>query len=313
MKSEALIQFPQCHLTRTGLTIDKSVTETDWKKIGQTLRTIEGSIQFWIGDWLRFGEGKGYIERGKYEQAEEITGMERKTLRNAAYVSGAIESSLRKDDLSFSHHMAVAPLEPKEQAKWLNKASAEETTYRDLRDEIRQEKKSFESKPMPKGTYDLIYCDPPWQYDFAETDNRKIENQYPTMSVDEICALSLPAIADDALLLMWGTAPKIQEALKVIEAWGFDYKTHGIWDKEKIGMGYWFRGQHELLLVATRGDFPPPAPEYRNSSVYREERGEHSAKPTFFYDWVEKAFGKRNRIELFSRTKRKGWDSWGNE
>ena len=91
--------------------------------------------------------------------------------------------------------------------------------------------------------YQIIYADPPWRYDFSKSDNREIENQYPTMSVDEICALNVPS-EKNAVLYLWATAPKLREALKVMEAWGFDYKTHAIWDKEIIGMGYFFLGHH---------------------------------------------------------------------
>ena len=179
--------------------------------------------------------------------------------------------------------------------------------------EVLKESKLFESQKMPEGIYDLIYCDPPWKYDFAETDNRKIENQYPTMTVDEICKMELPKISDNCLLLMWATAPKLLEALQVIKSWGFNYKTHSVWDKQKIGMGYWFRGQHELLIVATRGNFSPPEPEFRNSSIYSEKREAHSSKPEFYYEWIEKAFPLSHKIELFSRKKRKNWKTWGNE
>src|SRR3990167_9886532 len=98
--------------------------------------------------------------------------------------------------------------------------------------------------------YQIIYADPPWRYNFSKSDSRKIENQYPTMDIKDICDLiySFPfEFSESSILYLWATAPKLREALKVMEAWGFDYKTHAIWDKEIIGMGYWFRGQHELL------------------------------------------------------------------
>lgn len=81
--------------------------------------------------------------------------------------------------------------------------------------------------------YDVIYADPCWRYDFSETDNRKIENHYPTMSIEEICALQLPTKIN-CVLYMWATAPKLKEAMQVIEAWGFEYKTHAIWDKKLL-------------------------------------------------------------------------------
>jgi len=74
------------------------------------------------------------------------------------------------------------------------------------------------------------------------------------------------------VLYLWATAPKLLEAIEVMKAWNFSYKTHAIWDKEKIGMGYWFRGQHELLLVGTKGHFSPPAASLRIPSVIREAR-----------------------------------------
>ena len=94
--------------------------------------------------------------------------------------------------------------------------------------------------------YNIIYADPPWRYDFSKSNNRKIENQYPTMTVDEICNLPIPT-SKNAVLYLWATAPKLLEALKVMKAWGFEYKTNAVWDKDAIGMGFWFRGQHELL------------------------------------------------------------------
>src|SRR5215475_14918180 len=109
------------------------------------------------------------------------------------------------------------------------------------------------------GRFPLIYADPPWLYDFMSVDAWKVENHYPTMPIDEICALPIPDItADDAILFLWATAPKLVEAMRVIGAWGFTYKTCAIWDKEWTGMGNYFRIQHELLLIATKGSIPPP-------------------------------------------------------
>lgn len=135
------------------------------------------------------------------------------------------------------------------------------------------------------GKFPVIYVDPPWRYDYAETENRAIENQYPTMLLDEICALSVGEIAlDDAVLFLWATSPKLEDAFKVLNAWGFTYKTSMVWDKEKIGMGYYARQQHEILLICTKGALPAPAPSARPSSVFREAREGHSSKPIWFYE-----------------------------
>lgn len=163
-------------------------------------------------------------------------------------------------------------------------------------------------------TYPVIYADPPWRYDYSKADNRKIENHYPTMELQEICDVPVADIAcDDAVLFMWATSPKLAESIRVIEAWGFSYRTSAVWDKGKIGMGYYFRQQHELLLVATRGKIPVPLPETRVSSVFNYLRGKHSAKPHEFYGVIESMYPQFSKIELFCRTPRDGWDVWGNQ
>ena len=160
--------------------------------------------------------------------------------------------------------------------------------------------------------YQIIYADPPWRYDFSKTGNRKIENQYQTMSIEDICKLPIPS-AENSVLFLWATAPKLLEALEVMKAWGYTYKTHSVWDKETIGMGYWFRGQHELLLVGVKGKVSPPDPQNRSSSMFREKKTKHSKKPLWYRDYITTAFPKMKKIELFARDTAVGWDCWGNE
>ncbi len=166
--------------------------------------------------------------------------------------------------------------------------------------------------PMPDKRYAVIYADPPWRYDFSETNNRKIENQYPTMTEDEIAALDVPA-ADDAVLFMWATNPKLREAFTVLDGWGFDYVTNMVWVKDRIGMGYYARSRHELLLIAKRGSLPVPLPDNRPDSVIEGKRTEHSAKPLHLYDVIERMYPGFAKIELFCRSPYEGWDAWGNE
>jgi N6-adenosine-specific RNA methylase IME4/ParB-like chromosome segregation protein Spo0J len=164
--------------------------------------------------------------------------------------------------------------------------------------------------------YPVIYADPPWRYENPPMGgtNRSIENHYPTMSLEEICAMPVGELAaDDAMLYLWATAPKLAECMKVIEAWGFEYRTNLVWDKELIGMGYHARNQHEILLVAKRGEIPPPEAGKQSSSVHRERRTEHSAKPIFYYEMIEAAYPGLPKIELFCRSPREGWAVWGNQ
>lgn len=162
--------------------------------------------------------------------------------------------------------------------------------------------------------YPVIYADPPWRYEHAESVTREIENHYPTMTLDDICAMPVAALAtDDAALFLWATSPKLAEALRVVEAWGFSYRTCAVWHKPQIGMGYYFRQQHELLLIATRGDMPAPPPAARPGSVVTVDRGRHSTKPAEFAEIIERMYPTLPRIELFCRSPRAGWAVWGNQ
>lgn len=171
------------------------------------------------------------------------------------------------------------------------------------------------NKPLDSiGKFPVIYADPPWRYDFSSTVNREIENQYPTMDIEEICGLNINMIAnDDCVLFIWATNPKLIEALKVIEAWGFEYKTNMVWVKDKIGMGYYARQQHELLLIATKGNLPTPDPSVRPSSVIYSDREQHSQKPLIVYDLIETMYPDFRKVELFARIEKKGWNAWGNQ
>lgn len=306
-----LVKYDEKIFTPTGLALPESLEFNDWLSLAPKLRTIRDASLWWWGDYINFGERK-YGEM--YAQALEESDYSYGTLRNTASLCNQFELSRRHDNLPLSFHQEVASLDPLLQDDFLNKCEYNNWTRNDLRSEIRKAKKEFIVKEMPDGVYDLIYCDPPWQYEHQMADNRKIENQYPTMSIEELCNMKLPNIANDALLLMWSTAPKLEESLRVINEWGFTYRTHGIWDKKIIGMGYWFRGQHELLLVAVKGNYPTPPEALRSSSIYSEQRTEHSRKPTHYYEWIEKSFPLAHKIELFARSKYNDtWEVWGNE
>jgi N6-adenosine-specific RNA methylase IME4 len=168
--------------------------------------------------------------------------------------------------------------------------------------------------PIPAGKYGVIYADPPWRYDFAASNNRAIENQYPTMTVEELAALPVSDAADEnCVLYLWATNPKLREALAIIDAWGFTYKTNLVWVKDRVGMGYWARQRHELLLVATKGNPSVPHESLRPDSVIEAPRSQHSAKPAEAAEIIERCFPRVPKVELFCRTPRDGWAVFGNE
>ena len=164
------------------------------------------------------------------------------------------------------------------------------------------------------GRFALIYADPPWRYEHPISDSRDIENQYPTMALADICALPVVERAlPDCVLLLWAPSSKLAEAMEVLSAWGFSYRTCAVWDKEVIGPGYFFRQQHELLLLAARGSPPAPAPSDRVASVIRSRRGAHSEKPQLVYEMIERMYPALPKLELFARGRREGWSAWGNQ
>ena len=145
---------------------------------------------------------------------------------------------------------------------------------------------------MPENKkYSIVYADPPWRYDMKRGKG-VAENHYPTMSIEEICALPVADLAaKDSALFLWATFPQLNEAFRVIEAWGFHYKTLAfLWLKQNrkaeswfYGIGFWTRSNAEVCLLATSG---------------------HK---------IIKLMGDQPRVELFARQQTPGWDVWGNE
>ena len=169
------------------------------------------------------------------------------------------------------------------------------------------------ARVWPTGQYGLVYVDPPWQYEHSKTANRAIENHYPTMTLDDIKALDVQSIlAPDSVVYLWATSPKLGEAFELLQAWGLTYRSSMVWVKDTIGMGYWARQRHELLLIAVNGSPHPPSPDRRIDSVIDAPRGEHSAKPPEFRQFIEQMYDGPY-LELFGRAEHPGWTVWGDQ
>ena len=168
--------------------------------------------------------------------------------------------------------------------------------------------------------YNVIYADPAWEYKNKsplclpekKPETCSVNYYYPTMSINDIKALDVPSLCEkNCVLFLWATTPKIEAALEVVKAWGFKYKTMITWEKTNNDcMGYWFRVCTEHLIVAVKGNVK--AFRDMERTCYHEKRGKHSKKPEHFYQTIERVTDG-NRIELFARQKREGWDVWGNE
>jgi N6-adenosine-specific RNA methylase IME4 len=182
---------------------------------------------------------------------------------------------------------------------------------------------------LPRGHFKAIYADPPWKFlSLWKTDtgpgNRNAG--YDTMSIDQICDLPVAELcADDCVLFMWGIWIFLPEALRVIDAWGFKYKSCAFdWMKADVrqadmfredadvqmGLGYWTRANTEFCLLGTRG-----SPKRNSKSVRQgiiEPRREHSRKPDCVPQRIERLV-EGPYLELFARTQRPGWTVWGNQ
>ena len=175
-----------------------------------------------------------------------------------------------------------------------------------------------QNAPFPcERRYPVLYADPPWHFEVYNEESgveRAAGNHYPTLRLEQICALPVSELATNAaVLFLWTTLPHLEEALQVVAAWGFAYKSNVVWVKDKIGLGYLVRNQHELLLIATHGDIPTPLPAQRPASVIHAPRREHSRKPDEAYELIEAMYPELPKIELFARSRRSGWAAWGNQ
>jgi N6-adenosine-specific RNA methylase IME4 len=163
----------------------------------------------------------------------------------------------------------------------------------------------------------VILADPEWRFEPWSRDtgmDRAADNHYPTSELAEISARDVPSIAaDDCVLFLWATAPMFLQAAEVMGHWGFEYKTNIVWAKDRVGTGYWVRNKHEHLLIGTKGHVPAPAPGTQFASLIEAAVGEHSEKPTHFYELIETYFPTIPKIELNARKAREGWARWGFE
>ena len=185
---------------------------------------------------------------------------------------------------------------------------------------------------LPVATYDVIYADPPWdyngkmQYDKSsiKTENVGFEKntfissavfKYPTLKLCDLKELDVHSIAaDDSLLFMWTTGPQLAYAVELGQAWGFEYKTIAfVWDKMVHNPGRYTLSQTELCLVFKKGRIPAPRGARNIRQLIQIPRGGHSEKPESVIDGITRMFPMQRKTELFARKNYVGWDNWGLE
>jgi N6-adenosine-specific RNA methylase IME4 len=168
---------------------------------------------------------------------------------------------------------------------------------------------------LPTGPFGVIVADPPWHFasNSAARPGRNARRHYPTMRVPEIAALPVRDVAArDCLLLLWVTNPLLDQAMSVLDTWRFDYVSHQVWDKQALGTGYWTRSVHEICLIARRGRPYCPRPLFPRSIV-AEKRREHSRKPEFVYQAINRHYPDARKLDLFARQERPGWVAFGDQ
>jgi N6-adenosine-specific RNA methylase IME4 len=165
--------------------------------------------------------------------------------------------------------------------------------------------------PLPEGKFRVIYADPPWSYSNSGF-KQSAASIYQTMKTEAICELPIADLAgEDSVLFLWVTTPLQMDAVEVVKAWGFTFKSKVYWIKDRApGMAFWFRGQVEELWACAKGS--PRLPEDPPVNVISAPVTRHSAKPTQAYDMIEGMFAGPY-VELFARNARRGWTAWGNE
>lgn len=282
--------------------------------------------------------------------AARMLNVSQRTVRAAVAVQEKAAPELRQaveqGKLAVSAAVLAAKLEPETQRIIAERAMAGQT--RPVATIIKQEGRAAreaelatKQKALPERKYGVILADPEWRFEPYSRDtgmDRAADNHYPTSPLMELMRRPVGDLAaDDCVIGLWATVPMLIEAICCLDAWGFltlvrdpatgfllpdksiaRYVSQGVWTKywpgQGIGMGHWFRVDHEILLIATRGSPIAPAQGEQWRSIIDQPASEvHSQKPELVYELFEKFWPNTPKIELNARKARPGWDAWGNE
>lgn len=309
--------------TRTGVVFDGEPTFEEMEAAHAYVDFNLAGAPFWKGDLLAYGETRADFKE-RLSQLAELTGTAEKTLMNIKSVAEQVPPSRRRADVSFGVHAAVAPLAPAQQTKMLELAAVEGLGVREVRTLIRAQRRQgvIEGQAELKGKYRVIYLDPDWNYENKQW-HGSAEHHYETSPIEEISKQISTIIQAhamrDAVMAMWATAPVLLQnpgPRDVIDACGFTYKQNIVWDKVLGASGHYHHGNHEHLLICTRGSCTPDQDANWLDSVQvirRRADLEHSEKPEEFRQIIERLWTHGPYVELFGRKRVKGWDVMGND
>ncbi|MDE4595930.1 MT-A70 family methyltransferase [Sinorhizobium meliloti] len=265
------------------------------------------------------------------ERGEKISERALRQIRGTRHDTGVTLDRLKglteQQQLAYVEALREADKRVAEEAKTIR--DGKQALSRKIRGAVIRaiaERGTVSAGAMPRAAFPIIYADPPWEQEaWSEERGQDRGLSYPHMPLAEIkalCAGDASPATRDALLFLWVTANRLDDGIDVLRAWGFDYVTCLVWDKSRIGMGRWVRDRHELLLLGKRGNFPAPIPGTQSASVHAEVRGEHSAKPVYFAEMIERLYPDLPKLELFQRREslvagdvrlNGNWTFWGNQ
>lgn len=283
-------------ITTVGLSVKGQPTLSDWGKALRAATRGKSSIQWAVGDLLNYADGRGW-EDGAIEEIMDGTGLKRGTLMNLKKIAKTFPTDRRQTNLPWSHHALVASLHGDEAAAMLTEAAEQAWGWEELREHARtaRRQRDRQAQLFPEGTYGLLLAQPPWR----SAGGRGL------MDPDQIAALAprVQAITSPhAVLYMHATNLQMEDALRVITAWGFTTRGHhAIVSQIPEHTTDLMRVRHSLLLVATRGR--PIGPTAVPDSVIHAETEPVTAM-------LEQAYVEVPRILLFQREARAGWATW---
>lgn len=289
------------HITRTTAVVDEDVDFGEWLSKVKSFTTASLSSQWWVGDLLNVGEERW---QDQYQQIVNDLGVEYKTLQNWKWVAKSVTPEVRREELTWQHHLFVARLTPKEQATWLDRAVSKKMSSGDLRSAIKiksqrdAEKRRADSDEQEDDTdeglkrYRVIVVNPNWR----------------EVSVEHLSEIRLPAEQESACVLVV-PANKIREAVLLFEQWNFLVAGTAVLVYPKVFDREWFRTSHEIVLFGVRGDLRCPPPEKTVSSVIQVG----AVGVDILYETIELMFPAKNkkkivRCDLFGTEPREGWD-----
>ncbi|RVI86882.1 hypothetical protein CN188_04125 [Sinorhizobium meliloti] len=276
------------------------------------------------------GQSERAIRRDA-ERGEKISERALRQIRGTRHDTGVTLDRLKglteEQQLAYVEALREADKRVAEEAKAIR--DGKQALSRKIRGAVIRaiaERGTVSAGTMPRAAFPIIYADPPWEQEaWSEERGQDRGLSYPHMPLEEIkslCAGDASPATHDALLFLWVTANRLDDGIDVLRAWGFDYVTCLVWDKSRIGMGRWVRDRHEILLLGKRGNFPAPIPGTQSASVHAEVKGEHSAKPVYFAEMIERLYPDLPKLELFQRREslvagdvrlNGNWTFWGNQ